>query len=113
MRIKLAQTNSKKRYLVFTTDDARKRAVDPTRLLAYSQPQNRYFRARVEKVGLRLENQPHLEERPTLSPHPEAGAYSILTLGSFALSIHRGQSLATTAAASAGVPSLMSMPSLV
>src|SRR3954466_6121663 len=52
MRIKLAQTNSKKRYLVFTTDDARKRAVDPTRLLAYSQPQNRYFRARVEKVGL-------------------------------------------------------------
>src|SRR3954466_8705980 len=66
MRIKLAQTNSKKRYLVFTTDDARKRAVDPTRLLAYSQPQNRYFRARVEKVGLAVTTSTRWEGLPDI-----------------------------------------------
>ena len=42
-----------KRYLVYTTDDSRTRPIDPTRFLASATPQNRRFRVRVEKDGLR------------------------------------------------------------
>src|SRR5215472_502471 len=53
MRINLAKRTARKRYLVYTTDDFGKPAVDPTRVFASPQPQNRHFRGPVEKVGLR------------------------------------------------------------
>src|SRR5215470_1943209 len=52
MRINLAKRTARKRYLVYTTDDFGKAAVDPTRVFASPQPQNRHFRVPVEKVGL-------------------------------------------------------------
>src|SRR5215472_2282810 len=52
MRINLAKRTARKRYLVYTTDDFGKPAVDPTRVFASPQPQNRHFRGPVEKVGL-------------------------------------------------------------
>src|SRR5215469_13164169 len=52
MRINIAKRTARKRYLVYTTDDFGKPAVDPTRVFASPQPQNRHFRGPVEKVGL-------------------------------------------------------------
>jgi len=41
-----------KRYLVYTTDEFAKRAIDPTRVFAFPQPKNPCSEAPVEKVGL-------------------------------------------------------------
>jgi hypothetical protein len=40
------------RYLVYTTDEIAKRAIDPTRVFAVPQPQSPSSEAPVEKVGL-------------------------------------------------------------
>ena len=52
MRINLAKIKFSKRYLVSTTDDSEIAPVDPTRFFVHTAPQNRYFGAPVEKVGL-------------------------------------------------------------
>src|SRR5204862_5068964 len=74
MRINLRQTKPMKRDLVYTTDDGRLRAFDPTRVFAPSPHQNRQFAPPVEKVGLELVKQWSQEyPRCALQPqHPAA-----------------------------------------
>src|SRR6266436_1898241 len=47
-----ADRHHRKRYLVYTTDDLRSRAVDPTRVFGPPPPENRRSSAPIGKVGL-------------------------------------------------------------
>src|SRR5216684_3204200 len=59
MRLNLLQTRSMKRYLVYTTDDLRVPPIDPTRFYSSVPFKNPRWAARVEKVGLAVNNKLH------------------------------------------------------